>query len=235
MKINPHVIFAAAALDPEQVASRIKTAKFAAEVFEAVGKTLHDMGHNEGSDKEESPFGHGDDATVAVSMLLSIGSQIISASTDLFTDGRHYAAAALVRQIVEVEYLAWAFETNDKDATKWLRSTKEERFNFFTPAKLRKAAGKQFRSVDYGHHCELGGHPVPTGWRLLSGNEVTAQLLLSDCLGHAGRIWDHLNRWAENQPTTGAPIRAKTPEMLKTFTLWKKGDMLTRLPPPPET
>jgi len=227
-------VIKAAALDPNQIASRVKTAKFAAEVFDTVGKSLQEMGHSAGSDTEQSPFGHGDDATVAVSMLLGIGSQIISASCDLFTDGRYYAAAALVRQIVEVEYLAWAFETNDKDAAKWLRSTKDERMNFFTPAKLRKAAGKKFRSVDYGHHCELGGHPVPTGWTLLSGNEATAQLLLSDCLGHAGRIWDHLNGWAESQPAVGSAITSRTPEMLKAFTHWKRGDMLTRLPPPPE-
>jgi len=62
-----------------------------------------------------SPFGHGSDEAVAVSLLLRIGSELVSAAADLFSDGRHYAAAALVRQVVEIEYLAWAFETNDKE------------------------------------------------------------------------------------------------------------------------
>jgi hypothetical protein len=73
-------------------------------------------------------------------MILRIGSQLVSASVDLFTDGRTYAAAALTRQLVEVEYLAWAFETRDEDAARWLRSDRAEREAFFTPRKLRLAA-----------------------------------------------------------------------------------------------
>jgi hypothetical protein len=125
---------------------------------------------------------------VAVSMLLRIGSELVSACTDLFADGRHYAAAALLRQLVEIEYLAWAFETRDQDGERWLRSTRTERQSFFTPAKLRDASGGRFRGKDYGYHCELGGHPVPEATLLLKENEVVAQVLLSDLLGHTGRI-----------------------------------------------
>jgi hypothetical protein len=35
----------------------------------------------------------------------------------LFSNRQHYAAAALLRQLVEVEYLAWAFGTNNSDAS----------------------------------------------------------------------------------------------------------------------
>jgi hypothetical protein len=37
------------------------------------------------------------------------------------------------------------------------------REEFFRPANLRKASEGKFRDKDYGFHCELGGHPVPTG------------------------------------------------------------------------
>jgi hypothetical protein len=151
-----------AALEANQVAVRMSLAQFTAAVFQDVGKELHLIGHFLGADRHNglSPFGHGDDATVAVSMLLRIGSELVSASADLIADGRHYAGSALIRQLVEVEYLAWAFETKDEESARWLRSTHDERRSFFTPAKLRAADGKQFRSVDYSYHCELGGHPA---------------------------------------------------------------------------
>jgi hypothetical protein len=223
-----------AALEVSQVAVRMSLAQFTAAVFQDVGKELHLIGHFLGADRHNglSPFGHGDDATVAVSMLLRIGSQLVSASADLIADGRHYAGSALVRQLVEVEYLAWAFETKDEESARWLRSTHDERRSFFTPAKLRAAAGKQFRSVDYGYHCELGGHPVPGSWVLLSDDTAIAQLMLSDCLGHSGRIWDHIVGWAKGHPH-GDSILSKADKMLERYSQWKRIDLLTLLPPPP--
>jgi hypothetical protein len=158
--------------------------------FTQVGEELHAVGHIFGSDRVSgtSPYGHGNDEIVAVSLLFRIGGQLTSAGADLFADGRHYAAAALLRQMVEIEYLAWAFDSRDKDAERWLRGTADERRNFFTPAKLRQAANGKFRGKDYGYHCELGGHPVPNSFVLLHRDEVTCQLLLSDMLGHTGRI-----------------------------------------------
>jgi hypothetical protein len=223
-----------AALEADQVAERMGLAKFASEVFQQVGKELHMAGHILGTDRSDglSPFGNGDDATVAISMLLRIGSQLISASADLIKDGRHYAGLALIRQLVEVEYLAWAFETKDEEAARWLRSTHDERRSFFTPAKLRAADGKRFRSKDYGYHCELGGHPVPTSWRLLNDDLAIAQLMLSDCLGHSGRIWDHIMGWAKEH-ASGDSILSRRDEMLKRYSRWKKVDLLTALSPPP--
>lgn len=223
-----------AALDADQVFARTKLAQFAATMFQNVGTELHVVGHLLGTDRKNgfSPFGHGNDATVAVSMLLRIGSQLVSASADLMNDGRHYAGSALIRQMVEVEYLAWAFETRDEEAGRWLRSTHEERKSFFTPAKLRAAAGKRFRGVDYSYHCELGGHPVPGSWVLLNDDVAIAQLMLSDCLGHSGRIWDHAVGWAKSH-SHGDPILSKRNEMLERYSEWKKADHLTELPPPP--
>jgi hypothetical protein len=179
----------AAALNADIVTVRMSLARFTATIFQDVGKELHLFGHFLGGDRRAglSPFGHGNDAAVAVSMLLRIGSQLVSASADLIADGRHYAGCALIRQLVEAEYLAWAFETKDAEAARWFRSTLDERKSFFTPAKLRAAAGKRFRSIDYSFHCELGGHPVPRSWILLNDADAMAQLMLSDCLGHSGR------------------------------------------------
>lgn len=194
------------------------------------GKELHVIGYIVGPDRaaDLSPFGNGSDETVAVSILLQIAAQLVSASTDLFDDDRLYAAAALLRQLVEVEYLAWAFETKNGEAERWLRSDRQKRESFFTPAKLRKAAAGKFRSKDYGYHCELGGHPVPSSRLLLEGSIETSQLLLSDLLGHAGRIWDHFSGWAKDNPN-GAPILNRTAQMRERFGAWKVGDRLVAL------
>jgi hypothetical protein len=221
-----------AATDPSQIAARVELAEYASKQFAQVGASLHLSGNIIGPDRKASasPFGHGSDETVAVSLLLRITSQLLSASTDLFQDGRSYAAAALVRQMVEVEYLAWAFETRDHDAERWLRSNERERQDFFRPAKLRKAAGERFRGKDYGYHCELGGHPVPMAEILFRDDPTTSQLLLSDLLGHAGRIWDHFVSWARVQKETFILDRAA--EMSLKFREWKSKDLLVDLPPP---
>lgn len=223
-----------AATDVEQIQARYRLAQTTAQVFSVVGTELHAAGHILGGDRVQgvSRTGHGSDEVVAVSMLLRVAGQLVSGSADLFSDGRHYAAAALLRQLVEVEYLAWAFDARDKDAERWLRSTAEERREFFTPAKLRQAAQGKFRGKDYGYHCEMGGHPVPRAATLLGGNTVTAQLLLSDLLGHTGRIWDHLLDWSANQPWAFS-IHKRKEEMLLAYRAWKQVDRLLDLPPPP--
>lgn len=223
----------AAALDDSQIKIRTSLAKFTSEQFDQVGTVLNLAGHIIGPDRTTgaSPFGHGSDEVVAIALLLRIASQLLSASTDLFSDGRPYAAAALLRQMVEIEYLAWAFETRDRDAERWLRSDEQQRQDFFKPSKPRKAAQGRFRSKDYGYHCELGGHPVPTATILFDDDGTNAQLLLSDLLGHAGRIWDHLVGWA--RPRNEAVILERVPEMLSRFNKWKSKDRLVGLPPPP--
>lgn len=222
------------AIEPGQMVARRELAEFTAKTFEAVGSELHLVGHMLGTDRKSgvSPFGHGNDEIVAVSLLLRIAAQLTSASNDLFADGRHYAAAALLRQLVEIEYLAWAFDARDKEAERWLRSTADDRRAFFTPAKLRQAAKGRFRSKDYGYHCELGGHPVPGSATLFKDDTVVSALLLSDLLGHTGRIWDHLLDWSADQPWAAA-IHKRKEAMYLAYRTWEYVDQLTQLPPPP--
>jgi hypothetical protein len=225
----------AAMADADLCALRTQLARFTADTFTRVGEELHAIGYIFGPDRVsgDSPGGYGSDEVVGVSLILRIGGELTSASADLFADGRCYAAAALLRQIVEVEYLAWAFQARDSDAQRWLRSSYEERMTFFTPAKLMKAADGQFRGKDYGYHCELGGHPVPDGRILFSKEQFdVSQLLLSDLLGHTGRIWDSVVDWAGGNQWA-VPILTRLEEMLKRYTEWKTADTLVLLPPPP--
>jgi hypothetical protein len=221
------------ATDESLIALRHRLAKFTADTFAEVGNELLAVGNIFGTDRREglSPFGNGSDETVAVSLLFRIAGQLTSAASDLFRDGRSYAAAALVRQIVEIEYLAWAFQSRDKDAERWLRSSRKERENFFSPRKLREAANGKFRSKDYGYHCELGGHPVPCSSLLLGKDPAPAQLLLSDVLGHTGRIWDSFLDWSHGNEMA-FPIHRRRAAMLEKYTVWKTQDALVALPPP---
>ena len=225
-----------AANDPHLVERRADLARYFAKMFELAGDELHVVGHIIGTDRAvaASPREHDSDETVGVSVILRVASQLLSASVDLFMDGRTYAAAALTRQIVEVEYLAWAFATRNGDAKRWLRSTRKERETFFRPAKLREAAKGHFRGVDYSYHCELGGHPVPGGTVLLRGGESGAsQLLLSDVLGHAGAILNYAGAWARNN-AHGMPILTRAKEMSERFNALMAIDPLADLPPPAE-
>ncbi|MEO5669864.1 MAG: hypothetical protein ABIR26_04145 [Ramlibacter sp.] len=224
----------AAATDLVQIETRYRVAQMTAQTFSIVGTELHAAGHILGTDRVRgaSKAGHGSDEVVAVSLLFRIAGQLVSAATDLFSEGRHYAAAALLRQLVEVEYLAWAFDARDQDAERWLRSTVDERREFFAPAKLRQAASGKFRGKDYGYHCEMGGHPTPQAVTLLNADTLITQLLLSDLLGHTGRIWDHLLGWSANQPWA-FPIQQRKGAMHAEYTAWKRTDGLVDLPPPP--
>src|SRR5258708_3428464 len=78
-----------AATDRKVKRLRRTLALASAKTFSDVGDELHLAGHIIGSDRllGISPFGHGSDETVAVSVLLRIGGQLISASADLFADG----------------------------------------------------------------------------------------------------------------------------------------------------
>jgi hypothetical protein len=195
-------------------------ASYTAEQFAATAKEL------------ESQTSDITEATKAISVILKIAASLTSGANNLFLDDNAYAASALVRQIVEIEYLAWAFENNENEARKWIHSTKEERMKFFTPAKLRKAAKGKFRSKDYGYHCELGGHPVPDAKTLIDDSQISAQLLLSDMLGHLGRIWDHLTSWADGV-SKQKPILSRREQMVARYVAWKRKDITTTLPPPP--
>jgi hypothetical protein len=223
-----------ATADKTQVAARSSLAKFTANTFAHVGDELYAVANMLGRQQTVAlpRSRHSTDQISAVSLLFRIAGQLTSASADLFADGRYYAAASLVRQIVEIEYLAWAFQSRNEDAERWLRSTADERRNFFTPAKLREAANGMFRGKDYGYHCELGGHPVPGSVILFERDSVTSQILLSDLLGHTGRIWDNLLDWSAGEEWT-LPIHSRREAMFLQYDAWKKTDDLILLPPPP--
>jgi hypothetical protein len=147
------------------------------------------------------------DSIYAVGLLLQTAGELAVAAGRLLSDGEHYAGAALVRQVVEIEYLTWTFKEGHRSASKWLQSTHSERMNAFSPRELRKTSKGRFLNQDYQHHCEQGGHPVPRGSFLLAGaSPGSAQLLLVDLMCHCWRTWDQIVQWSKNLPIASAAV-----------------------------
>jgi len=155
----------AALEDQASRAVRAELCRLLGPAFDSAGRSLWVLGSIVGVDRVEgrSPFGFGSDAAVGVAVLAQIAGQLMSGSVRLLDDDNLYGALALVRQLVEVEYLAWAFAEDQEESESWLRSTKDERFGRWQPRHLRERSQGRFRGKDYGYHCELGGHGCGAG------------------------------------------------------------------------
>jgi hypothetical protein len=77
---------------------------------------------------------------------------------------RYYAVGAVIRQLIECEYLLALFNEDLDYAKRWLESTPDEVRESFAPAKMRKLTGT-FSNEEYWGHCSTGGHPAPKGAR----------------------------------------------------------------------
>lgn len=164
------------------------------QAFSAFGHELYSSGAILGPDRVEGRTrrGYGDDRVVAFAALLEIAGDLAGGAASLLDEGRLYAAAAMVRQVVEVEYLLWAFSEHDEVARDWLQSDQTTLRNFFRPATIRKRSNGEFRDSEYHFHCNFGGHPSPDSTRLLVGHGhcLPTGVILADLAGHLQRLWD---------------------------------------------
>jgi hypothetical protein len=175
---------------PEMWNLRKEIALHTTQSFLAVGRAMASHTDLMGEDGE---------AVRAMGYLLQMAGELGSAASRMLSGEEHYAGAALLRQIVEIEYLTWTFKEGHERVTAWLNSTHEERMQVFSPKQLRANSRGRFLFKDYQDHCEQGGHPVPRGIPLLGGKEVgSAQVLLVDLLTHCWRTWDQIRNWLIN-------------------------------------
>jgi len=217
--------------DPDVIALRFQMADNVSASFITVSKKMVDFHNMDCVEKNDTNKQWLEKETRAISLISAIAGDLTHSATLLYSENNSYSASALVRQLVEIEYLAYAFECDSSEARKWIESNKQQRMEFFSPAKLRKAANGRFRGKDYGYHCELGGHPVPDSAILLNNKDNIAQLMLSDMISHSWRIWDHFVKWAM-KAYDNHPIMRCALNLIKDFEQWEKGDILTKLPEP---
>src|SRR5262245_10268378 len=111
-----------------------------------------------------STIGNDGDGVRAMGSLMRMAGELGAASARMLSGKEHYAGAALLRQVVEIEYLTWTFKEQPESVVEWLNSDHDTRREKFSPAQLRKNAKGRFLFKDYQDHCEQGGHPAPAGF-----------------------------------------------------------------------
>jgi len=159
------------------------------------GAVLWTGGWMIGSDRanHESPFKFGSDATVGLATIAQVAGELSSGVVLLLEQENMYSAAALLRQIVETEYLAWAFSEDKDEAANWMQSSSADRRRIWKPEHIRNRSAGRFRSVDYGRHCETGGHPTPVALSLLPDHEnYHISLLWLELAHHGVSAWHYI-------------------------------------------
>jgi hypothetical protein len=183
----------AAELDERSAEVRIALGKGLATAFTQVGQLLWVQGHLIEDDRRLGDSLNGDDGIVGLALIAQIAGELCSGVVALLEIGNDYGAAALVRQLVEVEYLAYSFENDGSRAQQWLRSSATERRRSWQPGNLRQLADGQFRGSDYGHHCERGGHPTPVAAHLLPNhNRDHASIWWLELAAHGSSSWNYM-------------------------------------------
>jgi hypothetical protein len=184
-----------AARDQASQASRVHVCRVLGETLPYIGELLWVGGAIVGPDRAEgtSPFDFGSDAMVGLALAVQIGGQLMAGAVALLEAGNHYAAAALTRQIVEVEYLTWAFAEDEAEAKSWMRASPAERRRFWQPRHIRERSAGRFRAAGYGGHCERGGHPTPQAAPLLPNHSAPhePQLDWLDLASHGVSVWHY--------------------------------------------
>ena len=169
--------------------------------FREAGKVLWVGGSIIGADRVEgrSPFDFGSDATVGLATVGQIAGELAAGTILLLESDNSYGACALLRQMVEVEYLAWAFAEDEPVAAEWLRSSKDQRQQMWQPKHIRDRSGGRFRAADYSRHCEIGGHPTPSARELLPGHSgrAPAAWWWLELAMHGVSTWDYFLAAAE--------------------------------------
>jgi hypothetical protein len=157
-------------------------------------------------------FGMGPaDARTAISFVVQFGGSLAEGAVMLGSLRNWYAASALVRQLIEVEYLVYLF-CNDLDETlRWLRGSTDDLRTLFSPSKMRQRAGEgQFRPSEYQVHCSFGGHPTPRAQFLLPSRILkhhqnpigsNEEVFWVDLAQHLRRLWRHIEALSIEHPS----------------------------------
>jgi hypothetical protein len=104
-------------------------------------------------------FGLAEQPRRSVAAAIQMGGETARGAVSLLRENNRYAAAALVRQLVEIEYLLCLFRTDDNEPLRWASLDLEAVRREYQPARMRERCGDRFRASEYSIHCQVGGHP----------------------------------------------------------------------------
>lgn len=168
----------------------------------------------------------------ATAIVAEIAGELAVSSVSLLEAGHVYATAALMRQLIEAEYLIWLFSIDETEAERWSKATPAEIRQMFGPKTLRARSAGRFRDSEYWAHCDLGGHPNPKAVLLLSGHQIRygnteyprSELHWADLCQHLLRLWSALldvfvdyKEWTDAAASRLAPL----------IETWRARDKLT--------
>jgi hypothetical protein len=176
-----------------------------------------------------------DDSARALSLVVRMGGQLASGACTLLDSGNAYAAAALARQFVEMDYLLWTFADNPQDMAGWLHASRNQLSKRFQPSTMRERSNGAFRAAEYRSHCEHGGHPNRSAWFLVSDSPPLDLVRAGwvDLGHHLERAWALLVRACAGVGYESATHHhADAIEQVRSA--WHAADVLAdRLPPIP--
>ena len=133
----------------------------------------------------------------ASAVVIEMASELTVVAITALDGGLRYGAAAVIRQLIETEYLLAAFTAEFESAERWALSSPEDIRRSFSPKTMRQVGG--FSNEEYWRHCDAGGHPSPTGRFLLRFGDplVDEDLLTSSVWGdlaqHLRRLWHRVD------------------------------------------
>lgn len=145
-------------------------------------------------------FGMAEGPRRALAIVGQIAGELAVGATQLYDEQRWYAGAALVRQLIEAEYLLFLFASDRDEPMRWLNASKKEARDMFAPANMRKRSKGRFNASEYWTHCEIGGHPRRAGHVLLREHLIPIEGRIAffnpdvqwvDLAQHLERLWLH--------------------------------------------
>ncbi|TPG25589.1 hypothetical protein [Mycolicibacterium hodleri] len=158
-------------------------------------------------------------------LVAAIGGELLASTAYLAMGRWANASAALVRQIVEVEYLAWAV-TNDPDAAwEWLKSDRQTRLQRWQPGKIRQRSDGRFPNTGYHAHCEAGGHPVPEpATSIFDHRDEWVELSLYEAAEHGTATWLYLVQAVGDAPVKAAESHHRVID--EAYDVWRRTESL---------
>ena len=175
-----------------------------------------------------------DHETTGLGTAIEIAADLANSAVSLLEQDLTYSAAALVRQLVEVEYLMWRFSDAPAECASWLSSTPQEIRERFKPAEMRRSSGGVFRDREYWTHCDVGGHPSPKARLVLRDHSPALgshRWLWADLGQHLERLFGLVRAATARQSLDDAVDSATSERVATAIAEWHASDPLaTRLP-----
>lgn len=171
--------------------------------------------------------------TLGIATVIQIGAELSAASMTLLEAEHAYSAAALLRQLVEIEYVAWALAEDLDEAVRWVRTTDyRQRQKFFGLQRMRERSKGAFRDEEYWAHCSAGGHPHPHGVLLLRSETPGMDLMMppeerigplwDDLTLHLVAIWEYLVVAVRRHPFGDLLTERRTQRVIDAIDTWRE-------------